>query len=116
VGTIVMVCPVCKARNCRRSRRRNLFEYGLSFTGILPWRCPTCETRFRAHRVAFRLMLRAHCPRCGNPHLDKIASDRVVDGLLLPLKRILGLPAYRCDPCRMKFYSIMPRYHTAHPR
>jgi len=110
-----MVCPVCKARNCRRSRRRNLAEYAISFFGILPWRCPTCETRFRAHRVAFPLFFRAHCPRCGNPHLDKISSDRVMEGLLLPLKRILGMPAYRCDPCRMKFYSLRPRYRAAHP-
>jgi len=59
-------------------------------------------------------MFRAHCPRCGNPYLQKIASDRVLEGMMLPLKRILGMPAYRCDPCRMKFHSLRPRYRTAH--
>ena len=103
-----MVCPVCKARACRRSRRRNVGDYALSLVGLLPWRCPTCHTRFYAHRVPFRLLLRAHCPRCGNPKLERIASDRVEEGRLLPLKRILGLPAYRCDPCRMKFHAVLP--------
>ncbi|HVN10391.1 MAG TPA: hypothetical protein VMV61_15560 [Patescibacteria group bacterium] len=103
-----MVCPVCKARACRRSRRRNLRDYALSLVGVLPWRCSTCHTRFHAHRVPFKLMLRAHCPRCGNPKLERIGSDRVEEGRLLALKRILGLPAYRCDPCRMKFYAVRP--------
>lgn len=108
-----MVCPVCKASGCRRSRRRNIADYALSVVGVLPWRCSTCESRFRAHRVPFGLLMRAHCPRCGNVHLDKIASDRVHEGVMLPLKRMLGLPAYRCDPCRMKFHSVRPRYRAA---
>ncbi|HUJ39167.1 MAG TPA: hypothetical protein VLW54_01365 [Candidatus Acidoferrales bacterium] len=99
---------MCKARTCRRSRRRNLGDYAASLVGVLPWRCSTCHSRFYAHRVPFRLLLRAHCPRCGNPKLERIASDRVEEGRLLPLKRILGLPAYRCDPCRTKFYAMRP--------
>ena len=90
-------------------------EYALSMVGVLPWRCSTCESRFRAHRVPFGLLMRAHCPRCGNVKLEKIASDRVNEGMMLPLKRILGLPAYRCDPCRVKFHSVRPRYKTTRP-
>lgn len=108
-----MVCPVCKARDCRRSRRRNLGDFALSLVGVLPWRCSRCQSRFHAHRVPFRLLLRAHCPRCGNPKLERIASDRVEEGTMVPLKRILGLPAYRCDPCRMKFYALRPQDASA---
>ncbi|HUK53879.1 MAG TPA: hypothetical protein VL099_11370 [Candidatus Binatia bacterium] len=110
-----VVCPVCKGRACRRSRRRDVYDYALSAVGVLPWRCPTCESRFHARHVPVSLLTRAHCPRCGNPNLQKISSDRVEEGFLLPIKRILKLPAYRCDPCRMKFHSLRPRYHSARP-
>jgi uncharacterized protein with PIN domain len=50
----------------------------------------------------------AHCPRCGNFDLEHIARDRVQDGVLLFLQRFLGFPAYRCDPCRQKFFSLRP--------
>lgn len=104
-----MICPLCKGRACRRSRRRHLGDYALSLVGVLPWRCSTCQSRFFAHKIPFRLLLKAHCPRCGNPRIERIAGDRVEEGRLLPLKRILGLPAYRCDPCRVKFHAIRPR-------
>jgi hypothetical protein len=29
-------------------------------------------------------------------------------GTLVFLKRLLGFPAYRCDPCRQKFFSLLP--------
>ncbi len=32
---------------------------------------------------------------------------------MLALKRILGLPAYRCDPCRIKFYALRPQDPSA---
>jgi len=113
LGARSVVCPICKARECRRSRRRNLGDYALSLVGVLPWRCGTCQSRFHAHKIPFRLLLKAHCPRCGNPGLERIGSDRVEEGKMLALKRILGLPAYRCDPCRMKFYAVLPRDRSA---
>jgi len=109
LGAYSVICPLCKGRACRRSRRRHLGDYALSLVGVLPWRCSTCQSRFFAHKIPFRLLLKAHCPRCGNPRIERIAGDRVEEGRLLPLKRILGLPAYRCDPCRVKFHAIRPR-------
>jgi hypothetical protein len=50
----------------------------------------------------------AHCPRCGNFDLEHIAPDRVNWGLLIGLKRWLGFPAFRCAPCRKKFFSVLP--------
>lgn len=50
----------------------------------------------------------AHCPRCGHFDLERISPERVTWGVLLPLKRWLGFPAYRCDPCRLKFFSVLP--------
>ena len=108
-----MICPVCKSRDCRRSRRRSLGDYALSLAGVLPWRCSTCQSRFFAHKVPFRVLFKAHCPRCGSPKVERIASDRVEDGTMVPLKRILGVPAYRCDPCRVKFYALLPQDRSA---
>jgi hypothetical protein len=50
----------------------------------------------------------AHCPRCGNFDLEHVSRQRVERGNLLFLKRFLGFPAYRCDPCRQKFFSFLP--------
>ncbi len=108
-----MICPLCKSRECRRSRRRNLGDYALSLAGVLPWRCSTCQSRFYAHKIPFRLLLKAHCPRCGSPKVERIASDRVEEGNLVTLQRILGVPAYRCDPCRVKFYALRPQDRSA---
>jgi len=49
----------------------------------------------------------AHCPRCGNFNLERISRERVEDGIGITLKRWLGFPAYRCDPCRHRFFSVL---------
>jgi predicted RNA-binding Zn-ribbon protein involved in translation (DUF1610 family) len=79
-----------------------------SFLGLRPWRCDTCDYRFFARRVAVAFAGYAHCPRCGNFALDRIASDRVEEGTLIFFKRFLGFPAYRCAPCRERFFSSLP--------
>ena len=48
----------------------------------------------------------AHCPKCGNFDLDRISRERVDGGALIFAKRLLRFPAYRCDPCRERFFSI----------
>jgi hypothetical protein len=58
--------------------------------------------------VAFGFMGYAHCSRCGNFDLDRILADRVDPGILNSLMRLLSFPAYRCDPCRGKFFSVRP--------
>jgi len=50
----------------------------------------------------------AHCPRCGNFDLEHIARDRAGRGARIAVQRFLGFPAYRCDPCREKFFSLRP--------
>jgi uncharacterized protein with PIN domain len=50
----------------------------------------------------------AHCPRCGNFDLEHISRERVGPGIQTFLPRRLGFPAYRCDPCREKFFSLRP--------
>jgi len=32
----------------------------------------------------------------------------VEEGTLVFVKRLVGFPAYRCDPCRQKFFSVLP--------
>ncbi|MFZ0738208.1 MAG: hypothetical protein WCA98_08815 [Candidatus Acidiferrales bacterium] len=82
-------------------------DYALSLFGLRPWRCRECDTRFFAWSVIpASFVACAHCPRCGRMDLEKIAGRLVVDGTLRRLKRILGFAAYRCDPCRERFFSL----------
>lgn len=76
--------------------------------GLRPWRCRTCDNRFYAWRVAVRFVRFAHCPRCGNFDLQRLPRNRVEQARLLWLKRFLGFPAFRCDPCRLRFFSVLP--------
>lgn len=103
----MVVCPSCRATACRRSRRRSLVDYAASVSGSLPWRCNRCETRFHARNVPWGLILNAHCSICGNHELKRIAPEHV-DGLFAVVWRLLGIPAFRCIPCRHKFFSVRP--------
>jgi hypothetical protein len=58
--------------------------------------------------VALGFVAYAHCARCGNFDLDRIPANRVDPGIFNSLKRLLSFPAYRCDPCRGKFFSLRP--------
>ena len=104
----MMICPQCRSIDCFRSHREGVLDFLCTVTGLRPWRCHTCDRRFYAWRVACGFSQYAHCPRCGNFDLEHIARDRVDEGTLLFLKRFLGFPAYRCDPCRQRFFSILP--------
>jgi hypothetical protein len=58
----------------------------------------------------------AHCPRCGNVRLQKVSRDRVTYGLKLFVTRVLHVPAYRCEPCRLKFFTMRPTIKSLPPR
>jgi hypothetical protein len=108
-----LVCPACRSTKFRRSHRRTVVDYLLAVGGILPWRCASCETRFRARRIPFRRLLFAHCRICGNLNLQRIASGHV-PGQASFIARILGVPAFRCVPCRNKFFSVRPLWQERH--
>lgn len=103
-----MICPYCRSENCFRSHRNGFLDFASRFAGLKPWRCHACDRRFYARRVALWFVRYAHCPKCGNFDLELISRDRVERGTLLLLKRWLGFPAYRCDPCRQRFFSALP--------
>lgn len=103
-----MICPQCRSADCFRSHRGGLLDFLCTASGLRPWRCHTCDRRFYAWGVALSFSRFAHCPRCGNFDLEHIARDHVEQGTLVFLKRFLGFPAYRCDPCRHRFFSILP--------
>jgi hypothetical protein len=103
-----MICPQCRSAHCFRSRRSGVFDFLSTGLGLRPWRCHTCDLRFYARHVAIPFARYAHCPKCGNFDLKRIARDRVEEGTLIFLKRFLGFPAYRCDPCRQRFFSVLP--------
>src|SRR5215469_825593 len=102
-----LVCPACRSSKFRRSRRRTIVDYLLGIGGVLPWRCESCEARFRRRRTPLRVLLYAHCGICGNLELQRIAAEHVT-GQTSRIGLLLGLPAYRCVPCRNKFFSIRP--------
>ncbi|MGB7438341.1 MAG: hypothetical protein WBR26_17370 [Candidatus Acidiferrum sp.] len=102
-----MNCPICKGKEARRSRRQNIADYIFSLVGVYPWRCRMCEGRFYARAMTLSDSLHAHCPVCGNPELKRISAEHLT-GAFAFLWRRLGIPAYRCEPCRYKYFSILP--------
>lgn len=117
-----MLCPECCGANCYRSHRDGIMDLISSVVGLRPWRCHTCEHRFQAWRVAASFEQYVHCPQCGNFDLEHISRERVDQGTMLLAKRWLGFPAYRCDPCRRRFFSarqfkrILPVMTETQPR
>ena len=103
-----MTCPVCKSKDARRSRRQNIPDYLFSAFGVYPWRCRNCETRFYARLMTLSDSLHAHCPICGNHELKRISPEHVNTPLAF-LWRMTSIPAYRCEPCRYKYFSIRPQ-------
>ena len=103
-----MICPQCRSEECGRSHRSGVADFFGTLAGLRPWRCQTCDKRFYAWTVALAFARYVHCPRCGNFELQHIQRDRVDQGVLPAVKRFLGFPAYRCDPCRRKFFSLLP--------
>src|SRR6267154_3903633 len=103
----LMVCPVCNSAECRRSRRRTLLDYFARVVGSVPWRCSRCSRRLRSRTTPLAHSLVAHCAICGNIEVKRVASD-LADGFAAPLWRTLGVPAFRCIPCRHKFFSVLP--------
>jgi len=102
-----MTCPVCNSSDARRSRRQHLGDYLLSAIGVYPWRCRDCEARFYGRLLPLSALFHAHCPICGNPDLKRI-SNEYVNSRFAFLWRKLSIPAYRCEPCRHKYFSIKP--------
>jgi hypothetical protein len=102
-----MTCPICKGVEARRSRRQNATDYVLSVVGVYPWRCKDCRARFYARLMPLGDSLHAHCPICGNMGLKRIAPEHV-DAAMAWVWRWLQIPAYRCEPCRHKYFSVLP--------
>jgi C4-type Zn-finger protein len=102
-----MNCPVCKSKDARRSHRQYMADHIFSLVGVYPWRCRNCEARFHARLMTLSDSLHAHCPVCGNHELKRISGEHVKIPFSF-LWRWLSIPAYRCEPCRHKYFSILP--------
>jgi hypothetical protein len=57
--------------------------------------------------LPFRYLFFSHCGICGNLDLKRI-SPELVPGPLSFAGRMMRLPAFRCEPCRNKFFSLRP--------
>jgi hypothetical protein len=104
-----LICPSCHHPSCSRSRRRSIRDHAATVTGLRPWRCPQCGLRFYGWSVPIRYVSYAHCRRCGNFDLQRV-SRGFAQGRLRLLWSALGLPVYRCAPCRNRFFSCLPRF------
>jgi len=100
-----MICPRCQTDACRRSHRSGAIDLMGSLFGLRPWRCRACELRFYAWKVPIPYAFYVHCPKCGRLDLQRIARERVDEGMFRWFQRVLGVSAYRCDPCRTRFFS-----------
>ncbi len=67
-----------------------------------------------AFAVPLRYQRYAHCEKCGNLDLQRISRSYVTEGNFVWLGRLLHFPAYRCDPCRYRFFSLRA-YHRIAP-
>ena len=99
-----MLCPCCHSERCHRSRRARFADYGVGLLGFRPWRCNICNHRFYAKTVAARFWPLAHCARCGNLNLQRISREYVL-GAFAWLPRLARVPAFRCEPCRHRFFG-----------
>ena len=120
-GEKILLCPVCHSDSPRRSRRRGAKDYLAGATRLRPWRCRTCDSRFYAWAVPIGYVWYVHCERCGNMDLPRISSEHGI-GVLGGMYRLFRAPAYRCAPCRDRFFSfrihhrIIPTRQTLEPR
>jgi hypothetical protein len=102
-----MLCPGCRRERCGRSKRHGAKDYVIGATGLRPWRCRGCGLRFYAWSVALPFLLDAHCSKCGNFDLQRISRQHV-EGWSAWFFRWVRVSAYRCAPCRYRFFSIRP--------
>lgn len=100
-----MICPVCLTDGPRRSRRKSTKDYIVGISLLRPWRCRNCSERFYAWAVPVPYVRYVHCDMCGNMDLTRISSEHGA-GAYAWLFRMLRFPAYRCAPCRNRFFSI----------
>ncbi len=103
-----MNCPNCHSEKIRRSRRKSALDHFVGMGGAVPWRCSECSTRFYARSLPLRHSWYAHCSICGNLDLQVISAEYVSSPLSF-VGRLLHFPAWRCEPCRHKFFTIRPR-------
>lgn len=93
----------------------------MGLTRLRPWRCRSCETRFYAWATPISYVHYVHCAMCGNLDLTRISSEHGM-GSLGWLFRLFRAPAYRCAPCRNRFFSfrlyrrIVPTEQPVEPR
>lgn len=101
------MCPACHSDSPRRSRRRSVKDYVLGVARLRPWRCRACDRRFYAWAAPIGYVRYVHCGMCGNMDLQRISSEHGTGVFLVAsLFRLFRLPAYRCAPCRNRFFSI----------
>ena len=98
----------CRKCGGRLRRIHRTFVERLSYMGV--FECPQCKD---VHRVARRYTYykgpEARCPLCGTYRLRMLAErdhiDRMYNGPLSLLERVMGGRLFHCRYCRIQFYD-----------
>ncbi len=80
-------------------------DYLVGATRLRPWRCRACYMRFYAWAAPVEYVWYVHCDLCGNMDVQRISNEYGM-GMFAWLFRLMRFPAYRCPPCRYRFFSI----------
>lgn len=104
-GEVKVLCPVCHSDSARRSRRHGAKDYVVGVASLRPWRCRDCDARFYAWSTPIGYVGYVHCVKCGNLDVQRISSEHGM-GMLAWIFRLFRAPAYRCAPCRNRFFSF----------
>jgi len=104
-GSNDLLCPDCHCDNPRRSRRRSVKDYVVGLARLRPWRCRACESRFYAWAAPVGYVGYVHCDKCGNMDLPRISPEHGMSAISW-VYRLFRVPAYRCAPCRNRFFSV----------
>jgi len=96
-------------------------DYVVGIARLRPWRCRACDARFYAWATSIGYVWYVHCGMCGNLDVQRISSEHGM-GMLSWIYRLFRFPAYRCAPCRNRFFSfriyrrITPKQQPIEPR
>lgn len=102
-------CVQCGSHNIRRARLRTLSDRLRILTGVYPFRCRECQTRFLAGVLRLSKAPYAKCPRCLRTELGTWPQRHYNPGFAANLLLELGARKYRCPACRYNFVSFRRR-------
>src|SRR5215212_5960132 len=103
---MVLVCPECKSKQVRLSRRKRPLRRLLRVLGLYYFRCEACGHGFRSniHRISTAFF--AKCPTCHRMDLGRWTREFYNPGFWTRVMLTMGAKPVRCEYCRYNFWSF----------